>query len=112
MGVGGLYVFVLDEEAESPITQCIYNTQTQFATGWLRSQLCFGGSYDQVVNLIETRDVGVTHAELTQVHPSNACTMQNLQSPPSTPTRPLQIEMPPGGTDRCTDMWTQLEAPP
>lgn len=78
MGVGGLYVFVLDEEAESPITQFIYSTQTQFATGWLHSQLCFGGAIIKWFNLIETSDVGVTYPELTQVHPSNVSTMKNL----------------------------------
>lgn len=30
-------MFVLDEEAESPITQFIYSTQTQFVTGCLNS---------------------------------------------------------------------------
>ena len=47
-------MFVLDEEAESPITQFIYSTQTQFVTGWLNSQLCFGGGIIKWFNLIET----------------------------------------------------------
>lgn len=38
-GGGRLRVFVLDEEAERPIIQFVYSTQTQFVTGWL----CFGG---------------------------------------------------------------------
>ncbi|MEJ1270049.1 hypothetical protein NN561_000869 [Cricetulus griseus] len=40
-GGGRLRVFVLGEEAESPITQFVYSTQTQFVTGWL----CLGGRY-------------------------------------------------------------------
>lgn len=38
-GGGRLRVFVLGEEAERPITQFVYSTQTQFVTGWL----CLGG---------------------------------------------------------------------
>lgn len=38
-GGGRLQVFVLGEEAERPITQFVYSTQTQFVTGWL----CLGG---------------------------------------------------------------------
>lgn len=34
-GGGRLRVFVLGEEAERPITQFVYSTQTQFVTGWL-----------------------------------------------------------------------------
>lgn len=63
-------MFVLDEEAESPITQFIYSTQTQFPTGWLHSQLCFGGAIIKWFNLIEISDVGVTHARLPQVQPN------------------------------------------
>lgn len=37
-GGGRLRVFVLGEEAESPITQFVYSTQTQFVTG----RLCWG----------------------------------------------------------------------
>lgn len=38
-GGGRLRVFVLGEEAESPITRFVYSTQTQFVTSWL----CLGG---------------------------------------------------------------------
>lgn len=68
-------MFVLDEEAESPITQFIYSTRTQFLTGWLNSQLCFGGGIFKWFNLIETSYVGVTRGDLTQVHPSITYTL-------------------------------------
>lgn len=106
--MGGLYVFVLGEEAESPIIQFIYSTQTPLAAGWLQSRLCVGGAIVKWFHRMETSDVGVTDAELTQVRPSNASTMQHLHL----------IRTPPahrdthGGTDKCTDMWTQLETPP
>ena len=67
-------MFVLDEEAESPITQFIYSTQTQFVTAWLNSRLCFGGGIIKWFNLIEASYVGVTHADLTRVHPNNVHT--------------------------------------
>lgn len=102
-------MFVLDEEAESPITQFIYSTQTQFATGWLQSQLCFGGAIIKWFNLMETSDVGVTYAELTQVHPSIVITMQNLHITHPSPPANRDTH---GGTDKCMDMWTQLETPP
>lgn len=57
-GGGRLRVFVLDGEAESPITQFVYSTQTQFVTAsfaWGRSIIRF--------NLIETGSVGVMRAE-------------------------------------------------
>lgn len=50
---------------ESPITQIIYNTQTQLLAGWLHSQLCLGGAIIKWFNLIESSDVGVIYADLT-----------------------------------------------
>ena len=64
-------MFVLGEEAESPITRFIYNTQTQFVTDWLNSGLCYGGGIIRWFNLIGTCYVCVTPPDLTQGHPNN-----------------------------------------
>lgn len=70
-------MFVLDEEAESPITQIIYSAQTQLLAGWLHSQLCLGGAIIKWFNLIESSDVGVSYADVTQVQPNNVSTNQH-----------------------------------
>lgn len=88
-GGGRLRVFVLGEEAESPITQFVYSTQTQFVTGWL----CWGVG-EEVFSHCQTSEPSQEAVTYMQRGPADVtiCTrMHVIHTEPSFPpewTRP------------------------